>query len=229
MKNFLNRTEILIGNSNTLKLKKLKVAIIGLGGVGTYALEALARCGVEKFILIDEDTINATNINRQILALENNIGESKVSVAKSRILSINSKANVECKKIFYTKKCKNLLANCDGVIDAIDTISSKLDLIKDCYELNIPIFSAMGTANKKDPTKFKLADIYSTSNCSVCKIMRKELRKRGIPKLDVVYSTETSNNFIEDKSKLGSIAYVPATAGLLLAYLLVNYVMNTQE
>lgn len=226
MSKFLERTETLIGKGNIEKLKRARVGIFGLGGVGSYTLEALARCGIEKFILVDKDIIEETNINRQILALKTTIGHSKVSVAKDRILNINSGISTDCRELFYKREHSEILDSCDYVIDAIDTISSKIDLIENCCEKNIKIFSSMGTANKKDPTKFKLADIYSTSVCPVCKIMRKELKKKNIKKLDVVYSSEMPCNFINDRSKLGTMPYVPATAGLLLSYALVNFIIK---
>ena len=187
-----SRTELLIGAEGLKKLKNSTVAIFGIGGVGSFAAEALARSGVYTLILIDDDHICLTNINRQIHALHSTVGKSKVEVMKTRILDINPKATVITYKEFYdSENAEKLLYNdYDYVVDAIDTIDSKLDLIERCKKYNIPIISSMGMGNKLDPNKLEVSDIYDTSVCSLAKVMRRQLRKRGIKDLKVVYSKE---------------------------------------
>lgn len=186
-----SRTEQLIGKDGIQKLNNAKVAIFGLGGVGSYVLEALARVGIGSFILVDNDKICETNINRQILATNKTIGRLKVEVGKERILDINSKANVETYAEFFLPKSKGILANdINYVVDAVDTITAKIELVVRANKLKIPIISCMGTGNKLDPTKFEVTDIYNTSECPLAKIMRKELKARNIEKLKVVYSKE---------------------------------------
>lgn len=187
-----SRTELLIGAEGLEKLKNSVVAIFGIGGVGSFTAEALARSGVYRIVLIDGDDICLTNINRQIHALHSTVGKSKAEIMKARILDINPKAEVIIYKEYYNSENagKLLSNNYDYVIDAIDTIDSKLDLIERCKKRSIPIISAMGAGNKLDPTKLEVDDIYNTSNCPLAKIMRKQLRKRGIKNLKVVYSKE---------------------------------------
>ncbi len=217
MSGFFERTKLLVGDETLKRIGTQKIAIFGLGGVGTYVLEALARLGVSNFLLVDKDKIEITNINRQILALNSTIGESKVAVAKNRILDINPKAKVEVVERFYKNQGDVKIDDCDFVIDAMDTISSKLNLVEDCKKKEIRVVGCMGTANRLDPTKFLISDIYDTSMCPVCKIIRHELRKRHIKNLDVVYSTEVPVRISADKN-LGSISFVPSSAGLLLTY-----------
>ena len=186
-------------------------------------VEALARVGVGQFILVDHDTIEETNINRQILATTKTIGKPKVEVAKTRILEINPFAKVETKQEFFTKESKGILDNSISyVIDAIDTVSAKIELVVQANELQIPIISCMGTGNKLDPTKFEVEDIYHTSVCPLAKVMRKELKKRNIPALKVVYSKEepivnkNKENETAKKKTPASISFVPSVAGLIL-------------
>ena len=236
-----SRTELLIGKDNIEKLKKSKVAIFGIGGVGTFVAEGLARSGVGKFVLIDDDCICLTNINRQIHATHNTVGKVKVEVMKERILSINPKAEVETFQDFYLPGSADKLvrSDYDYIVDAIDTVTGKIDLIISAKAKNIPIISSMGTGNKMDPTGFMVADIYSTSVCPLAKVMRKELRARGVESLKVVYSKEEPIKPIETKESScnqscicpkgstrsctvknqipGSISFMPSVAGLILA------------
>lgn len=236
-KNPFIRTELLIGQEGVEKLYSKKVAIFGIGGVGSFVAEALARSGVGSLVLIDDDDICITNINRQIHALRSTVGRAKVEVMKERILDINPKINVIAHKRLYTSETAEELldSSYDYVVDAIDMVSSKLDLAERCYRMNIPIMSSMGAGNKLDPTKFEITDIYKTSICPLAKVMRKELRKRDVKKLKVVYSKEapikpnkaeipkTEKSTQEDKIQKikrqtpGSVAFVPSVAGLIIA------------
>ena len=191
MSNKFSRTELLIGKENVEKLNESKVAIFGIGGVGSFVVEGLARAGVGNFVLIDHDIVSETNINRQIIATTKTIGMSKVEVAKMRILEINPDAKVEIIKEFFMPDSKEILDDSiDYIVDAIDTVTAKIELIQRANKLNIPIISSMGTGNKLDPSKFEIADIYKTSVCPLAKVMRKELKQRGIKKLKVLYSKE---------------------------------------
>lgn len=219
-----SRTKRLLGEEKLSKLKKSSVAVFGLGGVGSYVVEGLARCGVGGFVLVDDDTIELTNLNRQVIALHSTLGQAKVDAAKARILDINPSANVATHKIFYTKECSpNVIDGCDYVVDAIDTVASKLALIETCEQKNIPIISCMGTGNKLDPTLFEVADLFSTSVCPLCRVMRHELRKIGVDSLKVVYSKEPPLEPISapinssEKRAPGSVSFVPSVAGLIIA------------
>lgn len=221
MLNQFSRTELLIGKEGIEKLQKAKVAIFGIGGVGSFVVEGLARAGVENFILVDNDDICLTNLNRQIIATHKTLGMSKVEVAKQRILDINPNAKIEIRKEFFTKESEEFIdKTVDYIIDCIDTVSSKIELILRAKNLDIPIISSMGTGNKLDPTKFEITDIYKTSVCPLAKVMRKELKNRGIDKLKVVYSKEEPikiKQSEEKKCKAGSISFVPSVAGLIIA------------
>jgi tRNA A37 threonylcarbamoyladenosine dehydratase len=236
-----SRTELLIGKEAVQKLGRSTVAVFGIGGVGTFAVEGLVRSGVGKLVLIDDDCICLTNINRQLHATRKTVGKPKVEVMKDRILDINPRAVVITHQTFYMPECASQLvtADYDYIIDAIDTVTAKIDLIINAKEQNIPIISCMGTGNKLDPTRFEITDIYDTSVCPLAKVMRRELRKRGVSDLKVVYSkeepikpqaSEESNcriNCIFPKDSArnctvrrqipGSIAFVPSVAGLLIA------------
>jgi len=236
-----SRTELLIGKSGLEKLKNSKVAIFGIGGVGTYAVEALARSGVGKFVLIDDDCICLTNINRQLHATRDTVGKPKVDVMKERILSINPDAELVTHQHFYLPGSAEELIqkDYDYIIDAIDTVTAKIDLIVNAQSLGIPIISCMGTGNKMDPTRFEVSDIYKTSVCPLAKVMRKELRARGVPSLKVVYSreepikpTETEDSSCRQSCVCpkgttrtctirnqipGSISFMPSVAGLIIA------------
>ena len=219
--NEFSRTELLIGKDGVEKLQKAKVAIFGIGGVGSYTVEGLARAGVGKFILVDNDTVSLTNINRQIIATHKTIDMPKVEVAKQRILEINPKANVEIYQELFMPETQGLLDDSiDFVVDCVDTVTAKIELAIRANKLNIPIISCMGTGNKLDPTKFEVTDIHKTSVCPLAKVMRKELKSRGIKKLKVVYSKEEPIKLTEcpeEKVKAGSISFVPSVAGLIIA------------
>lgn len=233
MLNEFSRTELLIGKDAIHKLQNSKVAIFGIGGVGSYVVEALARVGIGKFILVDNDEISITNLNRQIIATKKTIGMSKVEVAKNRILDINPNANVEIFKEFFMPNSEGILDNSiNYIVDAIDTVTSKIELVARANELDVPIISSMGTGNKLNPTMFEVTDIYKTSVCPLAKVIRKELKQKGIKGLKVVYSKEepikldnayTSEEFIENGEKNnnkqipGSISFVPSVAGLIIA------------
>ena len=223
MLNQFSRTEMLIGKENVEKLKNSKVAIFGVGGVGSFVVEGLARAGVGNFILVDNDTVVESNLNRQIIATTKTVGRLKVDVARERILEINPEANVEIKPEFFMPDSPEIFDNTvDYVVDAIDTVTAKIELVMRANKLNVPIISSMGTGNKLDPTKFEVTDIYKTSVCPLAKVMRKELRTRGIKKLKVIYSKEEPIKLvvnIEEKTKQapGSISFVPSVAGLIIA------------
>ena len=223
MPNQFSRTELLIGKEGMNRLKNSKVAIFGIGGVGSYVVEGLARAGVGDFILVDNDEVSLSNLNRQIIATHKTIGKPKVEIAKERILEINPNANVEIYQEFFMPDTKELLDNTVSyVVDAIDTVTAKIELVLRANKLNIPIISSMGTGNKLDPTKFEVTDIYKTSVCPLAKVMRKELKSRGIKKLKVIYSKEEPikiENLEETTKKQtpGSISYVPSVAGLIIA------------
>lgn len=218
-----SRTRLLIGNEGMEKLKNSSVAIFGIGGVGSYIAESVARCGVGKLTLIDNDTVSITNLNRQIIALHSNIGRKKVEVAKERVLDINPSAQVITHDCYYIGNEVDL-SEFDYIADAIDSVSSKLNLIENAYKLNVPIISSMGTGNKLDPTKIVVTDIYKTQMCPLAKVLRHELKKRNVKKLKVVYSTEKpcehKSESLEDQSKrktIGSVSFVPSVAGLIIA------------
>lgn len=216
MQNQFSRTELLIGKSAVEKLQKSKVAIFGIGGVGSFVVEALVRAGVESFILVDKDVVDITNINRQIIATTKTVGKPKVEVAKARILEINPKANVETYQEFFMPESKGILnETVDYIVDCVDTVTAKIELVVRANILNIPIISSMGTGNKLDPTKFEVTDIYKTAVCPLAKVMRKELKNRNIKKLKVVYSKEEP---IKCNVQVpASISYVPSVAGLIIA------------
>ncbi|MGM9551049.1 MAG: ThiF family adenylyltransferase [Clostridia bacterium] len=223
MSEFLTRTKLLLGADQVEKLKSVHIAVFGIGGVGGYVTEALARSGVGKFTLIDNDTVTESNINRQIYALHSTIGMMKTLVAKSRIKDINPDAEVnECNMFYLPENAHEFdLSQFDYVIDAIDTVSSKIYLAQKCEELGIPLISSMGTGNKLDPTMFEVTDIYKTSVCPLARVMRTELRKRGVKKLKVVYSKEQPKTCVADskngRHSPGSCAFVPSVAGLIIA------------
>ena len=218
-----SRTEVLIGKERVEKLQNSKVAIFGIGGVGSYVVEGLARAGIGSFILIDKDVVDETNINRQIIATKKTIGIPKVEVARQRILDINPNAKIEIREEFFLPESIDFFdKKIDYVIDCVDTITAKIEIIVRAKKHNIPVISCMGTGNKLDPTKFEVEDIYKTSICPLAKVMRKELKQRGIEKLKVVYSKEEpikTNLFDEETNKQipGSISFVPSVAGLIIA------------
>ena len=218
------RTEQLFGSDNINKLKNARVAVFGIGGVGGYAVEGLARTGIGAIDLIDDDTVSITNLNRQIIATHNTLGTLKTEAAKERILSINPEIDVMTHNLFYNAETAESfdLSIYDYVIDAIDTVSAKLELISRCKALKIPIISSMGTGNKLDATKLEVTDIYKTSVCPLARVMRYELKKRDIKKLKVVYSKEEPMKPTVQGEEHGrhipaSAVFVPAAAGFILA------------
>lgn len=241
MLNQFSRTELLMGKEALTKLSGASVAVFGIGGVGGYVVEALARSGIGTFHLIDDDRICLTNLNRQVLATRRTVGQYKVDVAEARIREINPKAQVFTYKTFFTPDTADQFdfQSYDYVVDAIDTVTGKLALVMEARSCGTPILSCMGTGNKMDPAGFLVADIYETKVCPLARIMRRELRKRGVSSLKVVYSQEMPITPIEDMSIScrthcicppgtarkctqrrqvpGSNAYVPASAGLLIA------------
>lgn len=222
-----SRTGILLGEESMKKLENARVAVFGLGGVGGYAVEALARSGVGALELVDHDIVSETNINRQILATTATIGKSKAQAAKERVLSINPQCDVVAREVFFSPDTMEQFdfSLYDYVIDAIDTVTGKLALITAAKAANVPIICSMGTGNKLDPTKFQVADISKTSICPLARIMRKECAKRGIRHLKVLFSTEdpitpevTDEQPPEGRRSIpGSVAFVPSVAGLIIA------------
>lgn len=230
MENEFSRTSMLLGQEAMERLLFAHVAVFGIGGVGGYAAEALARSGVGTITLVDKDTVSITNINRQIIATHDTIGKAKAAVMKERILTINPQAMVFDLEMFYNAETMETinLSEFSYIIDAIDTVSCKLLLIEQAKRMGVPIISSMGAGNKLDPSRFEVADIFSTSVCPLAKVMRRELRKRGIDSLKVVYSREEpikrekvtqagQADSSRKKDVPGSIAFVPSVAGLILA------------
>lgn len=220
LENQFSRTELLIGKEGIDKLQKAKVAIFGIGGVGSFVVEGLARAGIGKLIIVDYDKYDITNINRQLGALHSTIGKYKVDVMKERILDINPNAIVEAYRPDEIEGGEtNIIdSSITYIVDAIDTMENKIKLIEKANSENINIITATGAGNKLDPTKFEIADIYKTSVCPVCRILRKELKNRNIKKLKVVYSKEVPQKISQNGSKtLGSISFVPSVAGLIIA------------
>ena len=222
----MQRTEMLLGYDGIENLKNAKVALFGVGGVGGYTAEALARSGVGSIDLYDSDRVSLSNINRQIAALHSTVGKYKANVIKERILDINSCAEVYAYKVFYLPENADdyPLDKYDYVVDAIDTVSAKIELICRCDRMGVPIISAMRAGNKLDPTAFKVADIYSTKMCPLAKVMRRELKSRDIKSLKVVYSEEKAKkpeiqlyDSENNKPVPGSVSFVPSVAGLIIA------------
>lgn len=219
LKEELVRTAMLIGEAAVERLSQMRVAIFGIGGVGGYVVEALARSGIGSFVLIDNDTVSASNINRQIIATTETIGRDKTEVMTERILSINPDAEVLSYNVFYLPENSDSIdiSGCNYIVDAVDTISAKIEIILKAKELGIPVISCMGAGNKLDPAAFRVADIYDTSVCPLAKVMRRELKKREVDKLKVVYSTEKPVSCGELGRIPASIAFTPAAAGLIIA------------
>jgi len=223
MLNEFSRSELLLGTDAMKKLSDAHVAVFGIGGVGSYIAEALARTGVGKLTLIDNDEVAVTNLNRQLIALHSTLGMKKVEAAKARILDINPQLQVTALDCFYTGDEVDL-SGFDYIADAIDSVTSKLNLIENAYKLGVPLISSMGTGNKLDPTKLVVTDIYKTEMCPLAKVMRYELKKRQVKKLKVVYSTEPpcehkaeSEEVTQKRKTIGSVAFVPSVAGLIIA------------
>lgn len=217
------RTELLLGAASMERLRASTVAVFGVGGVGSFTTEALARAGIGRLILIDHDVVDVTNINRQLHATTKTIGQSKTALMKSRILEINPDARVDVIDEFYLPSDvdgdKFFIADYDCVVDAIDTIGGKIGLAVECDRRGIPIVSSMGAANKLDPTAFRAGDLFETTVDPIAKVMRKKLKELGIKKLRVVYSTEPPRRLSStvERKELGSISFVPSVAGLIIA------------
>jgi tRNA A37 threonylcarbamoyladenosine dehydratase len=246
MLNEFSRTQLLLGKDAMERLKNATVAVFGVGGVGTYAAEALARAGVGNLVLVADDRVCLTNINRQLIATHSTVGRKKVEVMKERILDINPRCNVEARESFYSADTAGdfELTLWDYIIDAIDTVSSKLVLIEEASFAGVPVISCMGAGNKLDPTRLEVADIYETSMCPLARVMRRELRARGIKSLKVVYSKEgamgpaeteelscklhcvcppgTTRKCTVRRQVPGSVSFVPSAAGLILASVVVR-------
>lgn len=223
MKERFSRTELLFGSDAMEKLNNAHVCVFGVGGVGGYVCEALARSGVGSLTLVDNDTVSTSNINRQIFATASTVGMMKTAAAKLRLLDINPDIKIKEYNMFYLPETAEEidLTQFDYVVDAIDTVTAKIYLAQKCDELNIPLIASMGTGNKLDPTAFEVTDIYKTSVCPLARVMRTELKKRGVKKLKVVYSKEQPKNAVADSSNgrhaPGSCAFVPSVAGLVIA------------
>lgn len=241
MLNQFSRTELLLGKENMNRLSEARVAVFGIGGVGGYTVEALVRSGIGAIDLIDDDKVCLTNLNRQIIATRETVGKYKVDVMKERILDINPECKVEVHKCFYLPETKNQFdfSQYSYIVDAVDTVTAKIQLVMEAKEHQVPIISSMGAGNKLDPAAFEVADIYKTSVCPLAKVMRRELRKRGVDHLKVVYSKEEARQLIEDmaiscrehcvcppgtahkctqrRAIPGSIAFVPSVVGLIIA------------
>lgn len=241
MLNQFSRSQLLLGEAGIEKLAQAKVAIFGIGGVGGYVAEALARTGVGAFVLVDDDRVCLTNLNRQLIATRKTVGQYKAEVMRDRILEINPAAQVEVRKAFYLPENAHEFDFTDYsyVVDAVDTVTAKLELITRAQESQVPILSCMGAGNKLDPTKFQVADIYQTTMCPLARVIRRACKKRGIRKLKVVYSTEqpirpmedmriscrthcicppgAQRTCVERRDIPGSVAFVPAVAGLIAA------------
>lgn len=225
MNNYFLRSEMILGEENMNKLKNARVAVFGIGGVGGYVTEALARTGVGRLDLFDNDTVSETNLNRQIIALTDTVGQYKVDIMKERISKINPDAEVNAYRTFYMPENSGDydFTQYDYVVDAIDTVTAKIELAVRANEAGTPIISSMGTGNKLDPTDFEVTDIYKTSVCPLARVMRRELKQRGIKKLKVVYSKEepvkpsATNEVTVKKNVPGSLAFVPSVAGLIIA------------
>ncbi len=237
MKEYFKRTEYLLGAASMERLKNSRIAVFGIGGVGGYVCEALIRSGIGQIDIFDNDTISETNINRQIIATVDTIGKPKTQVMKKRLLSINPSSVVNEHNVFYSSKnsADYDFSIFDYVVDAIDTVSSKIELIQKCKETDTRIISCMGTGNKLDPTKLEISDISKTSVCPLARVMRYELKKRNIKKLKVLYSKEIpikpTVSFNEDlpsgkRSVPGSTAFVPSAAGLIIASEVVKDILN---
>lgn len=241
MLNQFSRTQLLLGKEGIDRLAEAKVAVFGIGGVGGYVVEALARSGVGSFVLVDDDKVCLTNLNRQIIATRSTVGKYKTDVMRDRILDINPQAQVEVRQCFYLPENADEFdfSGYSYVVDAVDTVTAKLDIIMRAKEAGVPVISSMGAGNKLDPTKFQVADIYDTTICPLARVMRRELRKRNVKDLKVVFSTEKSIRPLEDMSIScrtncicppgakhkcterrdipGSVAFVPSVAGLIIA------------
>lgn len=231
MEERFERTAMLIGEDALARLRGAAVAVFGVGGVGSYTVEALARAGVGKLLLVDNDTVSVSNINRQLVALHSTVGKLKVEVAAARVKDIQPDCAVETKALFYTPETADAidLRGFDYIVDAIDTVSAKIELIVRANALGIPVISCMGAGNKLDPTRFEVADIHKTTVCPLARVMRRELRLRGIKACKVVYSKEepAAPPAADGRRVPASISFVPSAAGLVLAAEVVKDLIKT--
>ena len=236
-----SRTELLLGKPALDTLRQSRVAVFGIGGVGSFTVEALARAGIGRFLLVDDDLVCLTNLNRQLIALHSTLGQPKVEVMAVRVRDINPKAEIETRKTFYLPENADSfdLSRCSYIVDAVDTVSAKVELAVRAAQAGVPIISCMGAGNKLDATRFEVADIADTSVCPLCKVMRKEMKRRGLTALKVVYSKEPPTDPVETEALScskhcvcpknsprtctvrrripGSVSFVPSVAGLILA------------
>lgn len=233
MKNQFSRTELILGEEALEKLAKSRVAVFGIGGVGGFAVEALVRAGVGAIDIIDNDTVDITNLNRQIIATHSTVGRLKTDAMEQRILDINPDISLKKHNIFYCSETADSidLSKYNYIIDAIDTVTAKIELILRANAAGTPIISSMGTGNKLNPSELEITDIYKTSVCPLARVMRYELKKRGIKKLKVVYSKEEpikpiENEKISGKHIPGSAPFVPAAAGLIIASEIIKYIIR---
>lgn len=231
----LSRAELLLGEEGIAKLKNARVAVFGIGGVGSFATEALARSGIGHLSLIDGDVVSLTNINRQLIATQKSIGEQKTELMKERIYSILPETIVESHPVFFTKENKDFIdfSSYDYIVDAIDMITSKIMIIEEAKKANVPVISCMGTGNKFDPSQFEVADISKTSVCPLAKVMRKELKDRKIRGVKVVYSKEIPSKPAESmetgKRQIpGSLSFVPPVAGMILAGEVIRHIARVK-
>ncbi|MCI6675446.1 MAG: tRNA threonylcarbamoyladenosine dehydratase [Clostridiales bacterium] len=236
MESQFSRMELLLGQESITILQNARVAVFGIGGVGGYVVEALARCGVGSFDLIDNDKVALSNLNRQIIATHSSIGQYKVDIMKKRILDINPEANVSLHRCFFLPEQSEQFdfTKYSYIVDAIDTVTAKIELVMQAKQAGVPIISAMGAGNKLDPTCFEITDIYKTKICPLARVMRRELKKRNIDQLKVVYSTEEakkpqSNDDMSRRVVPGSVAFVPSVAGLIVASEVVKDLCNQSK
>ena len=217
------RTALIFGEEGMARLAGARVAVFGVGGVGGHCVQALARAGVGAIDVFDDDVVSVTNINRQAVAMTSTLGRPKVDVIREQVLDINPQAQVTCHQMFYTPENADevKLTAFDFIVDAIDTVKAKVELIVRAHAAGVPIVSAMGAGNKLDPTRFELSDIYATSVCPLCRVMRAQLKKRGIARHAVVYSREEPLRIVADEAQgrhaPGSVSFVPPVVGLILA------------
>lgn len=235
VKEEFSRTAYVYGEDAIAKLQNCSVAIFGVGGVGGYICEALCRAGVGRIDIFDRDTVSVSNINRQIIALHSTVGRPKVEVMKDRMLDINPDCKVNAYNVFYLPENADEfdLSKYDYIADAVDTVAAKLEIATRAYNLKIPVISAMGAGNKTDPTRFEIADIYDTTVCPLARVMRRELKTRGIKKYKVVYSKEEPHKSgVTDpetgKAVPGSLSFVPSAMGLIMASEIINSILNSK-
>lgn len=235
MSEAFSRAECILGKDNMKRLSDARLLVFGIGGVGSYVVEAFARMGIRYLSIVDNDVVSESNLNRQLIATRSTVGQAKVDVMRDRILDINKDAVVETYKCFYLPKEAEAFdfSRYDYVVDAVDTVTAKLDIIMRAQAAGTPVISSMGTGNKLDPTKLVVTDIYKTTMCPLAKVMRKELRARGVKQLKVVYSTEeaiwTPRETESSRPIPGSVSFVPSVAGLILAGEVVRDILNIKR